>query len=408
MASDAARQLQYEYKANSNLVLPSDTSLIDRRPQNEATGEVQSLASRLTGKMGDKAIRSRPPQSSREQQLNKKKSSPNSHREESSIRGLSIAEADTMAYIYYKPTKPETKMIYESLLTHIQRAIGDQPRDILCGAADEVLKAIRNQNSVEAMRRNETESLIGKLNDEKFAKITDLCRRLTDYGLESQKKDDNMDMGDFNEAEGVNVHFGDSDDDNDSFIGEVNEDDDEELDGADADAGVVLQARDIDHVAGPVGKDTLSRDRAVKDQLHPRDIDAHWLQRELSKAYSDPIQAQEKARSTLLILKEAPDDRSLESDLIKLLGVMHFDFIKILRRNRRMIVHCIELASAQTVTERDKVRSKMLADPELSKILRSLEGDSIDNKEESILVVKQKSQRKLDEPMDIDENQGIK
>lgn len=90
MAGVKARELQYEYKAvsylfyasawlherakrwwalfraitllqTSNLVLQADRTLIDRRGKDEATGEVQSLAGRLTGqKMGDRFIRTKP------------------------------------------------------------------------------------------------------------------------------------------------------------------------------------------------------------------------------------------------------------------------------------------------------------------------------------------------------------
>ena len=37
--------------------------------------------------------------------------------------------------------------------------------------------------------------------------------------------------------------------------------------------------------------------------LHPRDIDAFWLQRELSKYYDDPMVAQTRAGEVLEILK---------------------------------------------------------------------------------------------------------
>ena len=55
MADEAARSLLYEYKANSNLVLQADRSLIERRARDEATGEVLSLTGNLTGtRMGDR------------------------------------------------------------------------------------------------------------------------------------------------------------------------------------------------------------------------------------------------------------------------------------------------------------------------------------------------------------------
>lgn len=85
MADQAARQLQYEYKANSNLVLQADLRLVERRGREEATGEVSiiilvllliptfqplallqvhSLHGKLAGtKMGDRYAREKPKKS---------------------------------------------------------------------------------------------------------------------------------------------------------------------------------------------------------------------------------------------------------------------------------------------------------------------------------------------------------
>ena len=53
-------------------------------------------------------------------------------------------DADDLAGIFYHPKTRETKSTYEVLLSFIQAAIGDQPRDILAGAADEVLNTLKN------------------------------------------------------------------------------------------------------------------------------------------------------------------------------------------------------------------------------------------------------------------------
>ena len=67
MADETARSLQYEYKANSNLVLQADRSLIERRGRDEATGEVLSLVGKLhTSKMGDRFMRTAAPEISSE------------------------------------------------------------------------------------------------------------------------------------------------------------------------------------------------------------------------------------------------------------------------------------------------------------------------------------------------------
>ena len=67
MADETARSLQYEYKANSNLVLQADRSLIERRGRDEATGEVMSLVGKLShSKMGDRYLRTTAPEISTE------------------------------------------------------------------------------------------------------------------------------------------------------------------------------------------------------------------------------------------------------------------------------------------------------------------------------------------------------
>lgn len=43
-----------------------------------------------------------------------------------------------------------------------------------------------------------------------------------------------------------------------------------------------------------------------KKDLHPRDIDAFWLQRQLSRFYDDAIVSQKKADEVLEILKVQP------------------------------------------------------------------------------------------------------
>lgn len=98
-----------------------------------------------------------------------------------------------------------------------------------------------------------------------------------------------------------------------------------------------------------------------KKDLHPRDIDAFWLQRQLSRFYDDAIVSQKKADEVLEILKvslslififgflykssclsynfmlqTASDDRECENQLVLLLGFNTFDFIKVLRQHRRM------------------------------------------------------------------------
>lgn len=137
--------------------------------------------------------------------------------------------------------------------------------------------------------------------------------------------------------------------------------------------------------------------------LHPLDIDAYWLQRCLSKYYNDAMVSQAKSGEVLNILKDSGDDRECENQLVLLLGYDCFDFIKQLKKNRPMILYCTMLASAQSDTERQRIRDKMKNDPNLVKILRQLDtGRNEDDEMEGL----SKSQKRYKEEND-DNMEGV-
>lgn len=116
--------------------------------------------------------------------------------------------------------------------------------------------------------------------------------------------------------------------------------------------------------------------------LHPLDIDAYWLQRRLSKIYDDAMVSQAKAGEVLNVLRDAGDDRECENQLVLLLGYDCFDFIKILKKQRMMILYCTLLARSQSESERQKIREKMSEDPQLAKILKVLDTGKGDDEED--------------------------
>lgn len=70
-AEDFHRSRQYEYGQNSNLVLEADRE--SRRRSDEATGEVESLVGKMSGKkMGDRVAHAKPMDAKMEK-LRKKK-----------------------------------------------------------------------------------------------------------------------------------------------------------------------------------------------------------------------------------------------------------------------------------------------------------------------------------------------
>ncbi|XP_006806007.1 U5 small nuclear ribonucleoprotein 200 kDa helicase [Neolamprologus brichardi] len=307
MADVTARSLQYEYKANSNLVLQADRSLIDRTRRDEPTGEVLSLVGKLEGtKMGDKAQRTKP------QRLEE--------RREKSVQ--------TATYIVHVKLKQYIIYIHYRM----------------------------------------------------------------------KKKDDNID-----ETYGVNVQFeSDEEEVDEDQYGEVrDEHSDEDSEGVEAAVDSTLSAN-----LGGAG-DVMT---VKKKDLHPRDIDAFWLQRQLSRFYDDAIVSQKKADEVLEILKTASDDRECENQLVLLLGFNTFDFIKILRQHRRMIQYCTMLASAQSEAEKERIIGKMESDQELSKILYQLqetEKEDIIREERSRRERVRKSRVDDLEAMDIDHGESV-
>lgn len=92
----------------------------------------------------------------------------------------------------------------------------------------------------------------------------------------------------------------------------------------------------------------LQKKKEASGEIHPMDIDAHWLQRKLSKYFDDATTSQQKAKEVLKILELSADNRECENRLVLLLGYDCFDFIKLLLVNKGTIVYCVRLQMAQS------------------------------------------------------------
>ena len=55
---------------------------------------------------------------------------------------------------------------------------------MLCGAADEVLATLKSDHMKEKEKKKEISSLLGALDEEQFAMLSSLGRRITDYGTD--------------------------------------------------------------------------------------------------------------------------------------------------------------------------------------------------------------------------------
>ena len=61
-----------------------------------------------------------------------------------------------------------------------------QPRDVLCGAADEVLAVLKNDRTKDREKRREVEVLLGGLAEERYALLVNLGKKITDWGSDEK------------------------------------------------------------------------------------------------------------------------------------------------------------------------------------------------------------------------------
>ncbi len=118
---------------------------------------------------------------------------------------------------------------------------GDQPRDILCGTADEIIIILKNDKYKDKDRKREIEVLIGKMLDEKFSLLVNLGKKITDWvDINELNKniDDNID------ETGVKVMIGDDDEDDDeddNDLNYVNDEEQQDEDGQEAQNSQTIQ-----------------------------------------------------------------------------------------------------------------------------------------------------------------------
>lgn len=304
---------------------------------------------------------------------------------------------DEMVGIVYRPKTHETRQTYEVLLSFIQEALGDQPRDILCGAADEILTVLKNEKLKDREKKREIDELLGgQMPDERFSLLVNLGKKITDFGSDIAAAVSAIaDNKQLDEQYGINVQFEESEAESDEDVyGEIRDEEGQD-EGEEARIDGALHAENL--------VDT-DEQRKKEKALHPLDIDAYWLQRCLSKYYSDAMISQAKAGEVLKVLKDASDDRECENQLVILLGYDCFDFIKQLKKNRQMILYCTMLASSQSESERQKIRNKMKDDPVLSKILKALDTGKGDDDFEEEKHDRKKRKREQNEEMDVDDS----
>ncbi|SPO28683.1 probable ATP dependent RNA helicase [Ustilago trichophora] len=393
----------YQYSALSSLVINADRS--HRRPD-EPSGEAESLAGRINVRDMGAAVKSegvkdldkKRKKAHADDELNQRQPKRQAATSSNQNAYTDILQATTeLEGLRYHPTTAETREIYELILSIVHTALGDQAHDVVRSAADTTLEILKDDDLKDLDKKNEIQDILGILTTETFGQLTNLSKKITDYDGPDQKLgNDNADakLAEIDQETGVAVLFDDDEEDSDQDgVGYVVRDGSDDSDASDdeaaprktkpddggSDAQGDADAQD-ELIIGSSTSAAANGDSNQRDpnQVSPRDIDAFWIQRQISQHYPDAHEASEKADSAFDILSAESDVRDCENSLMELFDYDKFELVQILTKNRDPVVWCTRLARAD---DDEKVNVQVaMREKGVAWILKALHGDAANGK----------------------------
>ncbi|KAJ1649310.1 hypothetical protein GGF38_006156, partial [Coemansia sp. RSA 25] len=216
----------YQYAGTSNLVLPSDRAKGSRR--GDRGKEIESLWGKIDARTMGSAVRPTTPP------LPSKRTTTTTIRQQPKTRvpHNHIDSSSSSFELTYQPQTPETKGIWELLLTLTRPYLGsNQPLEVLLSAADEMLAILKNEDLKDTEKKKQVVELLGcgtttPIGDSEFSKFIQLARQITDYAPSAAADGDagGDGGGDGGGDDGVAVVFGGSDDEDEEDVVVVGDD----------------------------------------------------------------------------------------------------------------------------------------------------------------------------------------
>ncbi|KAF8328166.1 Sec63-domain-containing protein [Cantharellus anzutake] len=375
----------YNYGAMSSLVLMADKRSLPRRDR-EPDGAPESLVGKIDPKeMGSRIQRTAPSDMDKKKKRAAVEDADHSQKRRApvdSVGHTDIIEATQFVEgILYRPRTAETREVYELFLSTVHRILGDQAQDVIRSAADAVLQTMKTDVMKDFDKKKEIENvLLGSISNEIFAQLFSLAKKITDYPTdETTVVDPDADIqgAEIDDDVGVAVVFEDDEEaENDDDEGYEIRDDSDVTD-EEGDIGVTDNGIDQENETAPivVGEARKSQQTSAKvsNTVSPHEVDGFWLQRLISTAYPDPVTATDKTASALNILSSEANLRDCENELMELFDYDKFDLVRILTKNRDVIVWCTKLSRSDE-GERLSVEVAM-REKGVGWILKQLSGD---------------------------------
>lgn len=403
MAERDEMQKQYGYAAMSNKV--EQAVRTNHRDRGEATGEVETLRGRSDiGRMGDRVVATTTTTTTDAGKKSKHDTAaskaatakdPNEPPKKKAKKAGNIAvSGDTILDLgynlgaSYQPSTEQAREAYERLLAVLsgrEFPLANQGSNVIKDAAEEVIQVLKDDDlrdpekhqNISKLLTGKPVNAIGAVSAERFTVMVQIAKLLDDYYL---KEDSNEGRGgdqtagtEMDDEMGVAVVFDDDENGSDGDDSDVDQnlvldtssssedDDDDEKDERDAVApGNEIDDDDQDE------KQVLAQDKKsskAKDRvLTVHEIDAHFLQRQLSKHVTDADESAAKADEILKIIdisQGSADVRECENKLLVLVGFDLFDLIQLILHNRVKVWASVSMKRAQTDVERSAIEDAL-------------------------------------------------
>ena len=368
MAERDERLKQYAYHEMSSKVEQADRSA--RRQRGEPTGEVESLRGRTDiGRMGDR-LAAEPPR--KKNKLTATTGPPPTKKKTTATAGDTILDLGNLTG--YQPSTEQAKTAYENILTLLgsKALLGNQGLSVLRDAAEEVLVHLKNQNLRDPERHEAMSRLLtGKpakvgLSTAQFTDLVQLGKQLDDYHDKNEERATTADDDDKMDDEmGVAVVFDDSEEETekgDSDIDNVVIDESESEEEKETEQREDDDDQDEEKVVQGLSDEVKKKGRHGVDRiLSVHEIDAHFLQRQLSRYFDDADTSASMADQVLDIIniQNGSDIRECENRLLVLLGFDLFEAIKLILHNRIRVWACVSLKRAQSEEQRARIEQAL-------------------------------------------------
>ncbi|ODQ66264.1 Sec63-domain-containing protein [Nadsonia fulvescens var. elongata DSM 6958] len=353
----------YKYEEMSNQVLWADR----QRGSEDTSAVPESLRGKIrVHDMGSKVVREKLADSdmvdaTQSLQRRSKSGTPNSDVRNGT--SLLADSTDSMEGLLYIPRLPETREIFGMIMAWTQEFLEDVPHEIIRSAADAILATLKDENLKDLDRKQVIEEIVGSFSNDAFHDLIGLGKQITDYDNSDDENAENE--AELDEEVGVAVVFDDSENERDDRMSE-SDDDEDEGDSAnimnDDDESLIDDVRDRDgemEIDDTIVNPSVKSIPALSDSIPAQDIDAFWLQRNISGLYADPHIVHEKTSAIFDILTSNSSINQMENDLMELFDFEYMDFIAKLCKNREKIVWLTRYNRAETELEKNSIQSDM-------------------------------------------------